>query len=91
MPLQLTRNDADYPLEEGDVIVLRYTDPDGDTFEKTLDVVDAPTGQLEAVWEAGETDVVGAYVGQVKLTRLGDDVTFPDDGSKVIWWVNKAI
>lgn len=91
MPLQITRDDEAYALEEGDTIVLRYTDPDGDTFDKTLDIVDAPTGQLEAVWVDGETDVTGGYIGQIKLTRLGDVVTFPDDGAKIIWWVNPAI
>lgn len=91
MPLQLIRNDVPYPLEEGDAIVLHYIDPDGTTFEKALTLIDAPTGQLEAVWLAGETDVVGAYLGQIKVTRLGDDVTFPDDGSRVIWWVYTAI
>lgn len=91
MPLQLIRNDVAYPLEEGDTIVLHYIDPDGDTFEKTLTVVDEETGQLEAVWEDGKTDIVGAYRGQVKVTRLGETLTFPDDGAKIIWWVHKAI
>lgn len=91
MPLQVLENGDPFPLEEGDTIVLRYTDPDGTTFEKELDVVDAPTGQLEAQWEAGETDVVGPYLGQVKITRLGDPETFPDDGIPIVWNVYKAI
>ncbi len=91
MPLQITRNGAAFPLEEGDVVVLRYENPAGAVFQKTLTIVDAPTGQLEAVWVDGDTDVVGAYLGQIKVTRLGDDVRFPDDGSKVVWWVHTAI
>ncbi len=91
MPLQLTKDGAAYPLEEGDTIVLRYLDPEGTTLTKTLTVVDEATGQLEAVWVDGDTDVVGVYRGQVKVTRLGDDVTFPDDGSVIIWWCYPAL
>lgn len=91
MPLQVLENGAAFPLEEGDTIVLRYTDPAGSVFEKELDVVDAPTGQLEAVWVTGETAIVGAYLGQVKVTRIADPETFPDDGLPIVWNVYKAI
>lgn len=91
MPLQVLEDGAAFPLEEGDTVVLRYTDPTGATLEKTLDVVDAPTGQLEAVWEDGETDEVGTYLGQVKVTRVGDPQRFPDDGIPIVWNVYKAI
>lgn len=91
MPLQLQRNGSAYTLEEGDAIVLHYLDPDGVAREKVLDVVDAPTGQLEAQWEVEETEVVGPYLGQVRVTRFGESITFPDDGSMVIWWVYRAL
>lgn len=91
MPLQVIDGGVPFPLEEGDEVLLRYADPDGTVFEKELAIIDGPTGQLEAQWDAGETDIAGPYQGQIKITRIGEPVTFPDDGLSIVWNVYKAI
>lgn len=93
-PITLTENGGDFTLEVDDVVTLRYIDPDDETHEVTMTVVDAEAGDCEYIWVDGDLPVVGAYKGQVTVTRDGD-VTFPrifpSDGSKIIWWVYEAI
>lgn len=82
------------PLLVTDVVTLRYTTPDGVTKEKAVTVVDVGTGEVQADWIAGDLPSVGPYIGLTTVTRVGDASfprTYPDDGSKIIWWVHRAI
>jgi hypothetical protein len=95
-PLTLTADSGEFALDAvNDTVVLRYLDPDGDTHEVTMTITAAASGEVEYTWVAGDLPVVGAYKGQVTVTRANDLLTFPrtfpSTGAKVIWWVHSAI
>jgi hypothetical protein len=94
LPLTLTANSAEFALEETDTVVLRYEDPDGEVHEVPMVITSAATGEVEYTWVDGDLPAVGAYKGQVTVTRADDDTfprAFPSDGSHIIWWVHRRI
>lgn len=94
-PLALTENNLPFVLDTvNDTVILRYLDPTGATHQVVMTITLAASGQVQHVWINGELPAVGVYKGQVTVTRAGDTSfprIFPSDGSKVIWWVHKAI
>jgi len=76
---------------EGDEITLRWTDKEGTVTEVEPTIVDATAGEIEHVFEAGQTDVIGPCAGQVTVTRAGKPLSFPDDGSFFAWTVTRKI
>jgi hypothetical protein len=94
-PLTLTENDGTFTLDAlNDTVLLRYTDPDDTVHEVTMTITTASAGEVEYTWVAGDLPTVGAYKGQVTVTRTGDATfprTFPSDGSNIIWTVYKKI
>jgi hypothetical protein len=93
--LELTSDDDSFVLNAStDTAVLRYKTPEGDTLEVSLVISSAATGEVTRRWEDGDLPVAGAYVGQVEISRGTDATfprTFPNDGTKIIWWVNPKI
>lgn len=93
--MELTSDGNTFVLNAGtDTAVLRYKTPDGDTLEVPLEITNAATGEVTRSWEIDDMPSVGAYQGQVEITRTGDATfprTFPNDGTKIIWWVNPEI
>jgi hypothetical protein len=83
--------------EDTDEVVLRYLDPDDVTHESPMTITTASIGECTLDWADVDEDLpsVGTYFGQVEVTRTIDDVvtvlTFPYDGSKVIWNVYEKI
>ncbi len=103
MPIGLQAGGAAFPLDtDNDTVVLRYTDPAGTVHHVDLTIINAPTGQCEAVWVGGDLPAVGIYRGKVTVTRVSgmapDQVpdttfprTFPNDDTDIIWAVYKAV
>lgn len=93
-PLTLTANDAAFALEVTDTVVLRYTDPDGDTHVVNMTITSAAAGEIEYTWVAGDLPSAGVYKGQVTVTRAADlsfPRIFPSSGQRLLWWVHSAI
>lgn len=88
MPITLKANGQAIAVPVDSVVTLRWTKPDGTTSTVSLAVVDRPSGRFVRNWIAGDTDQVGAHFGQVVVTSAGGlPVTYPDDGSQMIWTV----
>ena len=85
MAMTITRDGAAVDLTLADTVQLHWIDPDDTVSLVELTVVDAPTGEVQRIWEAGDTDVVGTHFGQVVVTTGGVVETFPNDGSFIIW------
>lgn len=95
MVINITADGSAFVLNAGtDTAVLRYITPAGDTEEVSLTISNAAIGELTRAWQSGDLPVVGAYKGQVQVTRSGDTTfprTFPNNGSRLIWWVHVEI
>lgn len=94
MPGQLVIGGSPLPLELTDTLTLLYRMPDGVEAEKVLTIADASQGTWLAEWVAGDLPVTGGYTGKIRLTRPADSTYprfFPDDGSRIIWWVYPTI
>lgn len=90
----LTSGGAAFALELTDTVTLKYIIPSGTVKTKALTIANAPAGEWQADWVAGDLPEVGYYLGQIEVARAGDDTfprTFPDDGTTIIWWVNPKI
>ncbi len=88
MPLTLEVDGAATVIAPTSTVELRWTKPDGTTTVVALATVDLSAGEVQRVWVAGDTDDIGAHLGQIIVTSIGGDVeTFPNDGSPIIWWV----
>lgn len=106
MPITVyTGGDVAFAIdEETDTVVLKYKDPDGVLFEVELDItseyVEAPpvgelvngtAGQLRRIWQAGETDIPGVYLGRIFVTREGRTRGFPSESLPFVWTVEPII
>ncbi len=99
-PIMTLNISADgFTLDEAtDTVVLRYEDPDGTIREVDVDIEDDVSGDCSVTWVDGDLPAVGPYVGLVVVTRVVASVpdptfprSFPNDGTKVVWWVNGTI
>jgi hypothetical protein len=92
MELSVTVNGEVKDLSAAVSYALLWRDPDGTVGTLALEEVDLELGTLRHVWEAGDTDVVGAHRGQVVVTWAeGETQTFPSDGTHYIWFVNPRL
>lgn len=92
MPINVTEDGVAVDLSGvGVTVQLRWSRPDGTVTLETLTAVSAALGQFKKVWVAGDTDLVGVHRGQVVATTAGNPVTYPSDGSALIWFVHKQL
>lgn len=95
MPIGLMDNGTPFVLDTmTDTVALNYVGVDKIARTIALTIVNAATGSCEAAWVAGDLPVVGAYQGQVKVTREGDDSfprSFPNDGSFLVFSVYRSL
>lgn len=67
---------------------MRWKKPNGTISTVAMTAVNLPLGQVKRVWVAGDTDVVGAHLGQLVVVRSnGETQTFPNDQSFYVWHV----
>lgn len=91
---QLFDSGAPMVLLLTDTVTLHYLTPTGVTKSKALTITNASLGEWSADWVDGDLPDIGAYRGQITITRTGDTgfpMTHPDDGSRIIWWVYNKI
>lgn len=94
LPVTLTVNGAPAVLNSDEhdppepiAMYARWRLPDGRIDALALTPVDLATGQLEHVWDSGETDVPGLHRMQVVVEWVDDVRTFPSDGKYFSWRV----
>lgn len=91
LAITLTVSGAAQDVSTADSVELHWVKPDGTVMLDDLTEVDATEGQFEMVWEAGDTDQIGAHLGQVIVTSGSVVETYPSDGSMIIWFVNPQV
>lgn len=91
MPITLTANGAPVDVSTATTVELHWLKPDGTAMVDTLLPIDASLGKFEMVWSAGDTDVAGYCFGLVVVTTAAIPETYPSDGSRIIWFVNRQI
>lgn len=91
MPVTLTVSGTAIDVSGADTVVMRWAKPDGTVTESTLTVLDASVGSFQMEWSTGDTDQIGAHIGEVVVTTGSEIETFPNDGTKIIWFVNPTV
>jgi hypothetical protein len=59
-----------------------------------MNIDDGPTGAVSRTWIGGDLPSAGLYIGMIKLTYVGDGTyprSFPNDGTKLTWYVYDTI
>jgi hypothetical protein len=52
---------------------------DDDT-NNSVSITDAPNGQIEYSWQAGDTASSGSYIGEVEVVESSNTSTYPNEG-----------
>lgn len=100
MELTVSFDGAAVDLSQALTVELLWELPDGTT--RTVELEEADEGDLEVgevrrVWVAGDTDVLGAHRGQIRVTWPATEefadlpTVFPTDGDVVVWFVNRLL
>ena len=103
MAFDICQGDLDEPLDiqlkingavhtapyEGDAQELRVELPDNTVESWALAPLDLENWIFRHVFEPGQTDMLGVYHGWVVLTLDGQQQTFPSNGTRVRWKVNR--
>ena len=86
MPIDVVGNGGAVDLSTSTAQVLRWLRPDGSLVTAALTAVSPVAGQLERVWSAGDTALIGTHYGQVVITNADSTTTtYPQDGSYYVW------
>lgn len=88
MPVTLRSNGVEVAVDGAAVVEFFWRKPDGTEVTVALTSVNRLLGQFQRDWVAGDTDLVGTHYGRVRVTEGGVPKTYPDDGSRIIWFVN---
>ena len=87
----VTSAGAAVDITTADTVEFRWVKPDGTLYSTAPTIVTAATGSIRIDWASDDTDQVGPHLGEVIVTTDGVPTTYPNDGSKIIWWVNPQV
>lgn len=93
MAIELKVNGEPEDISDALAFSMRWLKPDGSIVTAAALVEDIDgggleTGRVKRIWVAGDTDVIGVHLAQIKVTRANGEVqTFPSNGTYVRWQI----
>jgi hypothetical protein len=91
MAINIEVGGAAYDVSGADSVEFRWVKPDGTTYLTNLTPVNAALGEFQMDWSGNDSDTIGPHLGEVVVTTDGVVETYPNDGSKIIWWVSPQV